>query len=429
MPEVWQPLQHLELSDREAAEHAVNRFETGRWFPQLGLARGEILQSFLQTQSRTWPGLYETILRLYAKQSSDALTFGDKTPGHYHHIGTLLRWFPNCRILFMIRDPRAVVASNLKAPFAPPYAWFTARRWNDSMKKYSRHRHDERVKLVSYEEFVSDPSSTLTALAPWLIAEPHYNNQPAEIPRTIDDEGGWRASHLRSAGKPVNTMSLSRWREDLTPYEIWQIEQSARSAMVEHGYIPTNRSGGDLALRLKFAVRFPFERLQLTVRRAAQEQSAGLVAQTLIGLGMTLDRLRYIRRQTSMPRQKRDTETTTAIVHLGPEHQQWSSYSRTTPACESLGLFVSSLVALGWRVQLRVNSHSQFCAALATLEGFGRERDIAIFIRKTDSSLASRLEIYEGDDKSPALRKDPLQIGSNTAREDAEVLHKCWSKR
>src|SRR5688572_17181295 len=42
---------------------------------------------------------------------------GEKTPGHDRSMTTLLDWYPDARIVYMLRDPRAVVASLIRTPW------------------------------------------------------------------------------------------------------------------------------------------------------------------------------------------------------------------------------------------------------------------------------------------------------------------------
>ena len=88
---------------------------------------------------------------------------GEKTPDHAHHVGTLLEAFPDARVLWLLRDPVATVASELALDrdWASDVPAVAARRWADGVTALEGWRHDPRVAVVRFEELVGAPEATL----------------------------------------------------------------------------------------------------------------------------------------------------------------------------------------------------------------------------------------------------------------------------
>lgn len=64
--------------------------------------------SKLLASDRTDRALFDLLMTFYA---SGKPIRGEKTPYHIHHVPTLLRWFPNAKIIHMFRDLRAIFIS------------------------------------------------------------------------------------------------------------------------------------------------------------------------------------------------------------------------------------------------------------------------------------------------------------------------------
>src|SRR5690606_25896813 len=87
---------------------------------------------------------------------------GEKTPAHDEHMSTLLEWYPDARIVYVIRDPRAVVASVMRTPWGARHSVLAhARRWRRSIGWVRALTADGRVSTVCYEELVRNPEEEL----------------------------------------------------------------------------------------------------------------------------------------------------------------------------------------------------------------------------------------------------------------------------
>ena len=145
------------------------------------------LESRLLAAERTDRGLFETFLRAYADKVGKQV-IGEKTPAHINHVDTLLDWFPNARIVHMVRDPRGVYTSELRRrtgkhtsfPYrqlfriGPLFALFilleTTWAWARAAGRHAdlRKRHPDRYRMLHFESLVREPEATLTDLFAFL---------------------------------------------------------------------------------------------------------------------------------------------------------------------------------------------------------------------------------------------------------------------
>ena len=426
MPEVYAGLKELDLSSDEALDRVITKFQSGRWFGDLSLDPEQIKESFRGAKERGWADLFSTVLQLHARKIG-ASGWGEKTPGHYLYVETLLDWYSGCRILFVLRDPRAVVASNMRAPFAPSYAWFAARRCEQVWNIYQSVADDPRVLMIRYEDFVADANDVLARLTQTLgISE---GDLSPLLHGAAADKGkqGWRLQHLQAANGAVNTQSLEKWREQLSPYEIWVSEHYTRRFLSKCGYSAATPSWRGWLHRLYHICCFPKQRVALSIEAAARAVQNGkaLTAKhkILLLLGSLLDGVALL----VSPRNEKvgNYRGKHAVITLGSRHRGDSSFFPLTREEEAFGVFVTELCDLGYQVCLLARRREQYFVAKKLIKAFSVGTSAtAIYSRDSDINSYDRIETYWVAQEAPMFISDDFQIAVNaraTAREIDKV--------
>jgi Sulfotransferase family len=168
-------------------------------------------------------GLFVAFLRTYADAKGRPI-IGEKTPAHLAYVDTLLEWFPNGRVVHMIRDPRAVYVSDLRRRrkrLTRPYSWFakvpgvlplvillqTALVWRGAVARHTVYekRYPERYRLVRFEDLVRRPDETLAALYAFLgVALPA---NPTDV--NVTSRGFSEGEH------GLDAAAADRWRKHI----------------------------------------------------------------------------------------------------------------------------------------------------------------------------------------------------------------------
>jgi hypothetical protein len=224
---------------------------------------------------RSFRNIFAGVLSAYGETASK-VRVGEKTPGHVRFMDRLLAWFPDTRFIIMLRDPRAVVASQLRSPWVrirPPslrggvvidsrmqqtirYAidwkeiYGIARDWND---------HPQ-VMVVTYEDLVRSPNRAVSAICEFLgeAFEPEMMEGARRAERLPPGTaqayknvwGDWLERHHQRANQSVSLESLEKWRDQLTKWEVATIEGVCGEGMRAQGYHPTSPSITRAAARL-----------------------------------------------------------------------------------------------------------------------------------------------------------------------------------
>jgi Sulfotransferase family len=178
--------------------------------------------------------LYRYILEGYGTLRG-ARRFGEKTPGNIRHLQALVSVFPNCKVIHVIRDPRANVASRRKMPMMSRDVITNTIKWNIDLScgHSFAQDHSRNYCEIKYEDLVSDPVQTLERVCRFV--DEAYDAQMLEYYRSsaeyVKDEP-WK----NGTQKPVYRSSIETWRRELSEGQIYLIEWIARRQMARYGY-------------------------------------------------------------------------------------------------------------------------------------------------------------------------------------------------
>jgi len=235
-------------------------------FEALGVERQRCREIAAGLGGATCRNAFLAMLAAYGEEEGKARV-GEKSPSHVRYLARLFEWYPEARVLVMIRDPRAVLASRLRSPWVtrditPPSVrhgvvvrsrlhaaasnvagW--ARIYRDHVPPWLE---DPRVRVVAYEALVADPEAEVRAVCEHL-GEPFEPTMlegrstdtvrppAAEVPdaRLADYQREHHAKTLR----PISTGSLEKWRRELSTREVAIVEGACEGLMAQWGYTPT----------------------------------------------------------------------------------------------------------------------------------------------------------------------------------------------
>ena len=171
---------------------------------------------------------------------------GEKTPAHLGYVETLLAWYPDARIVHMVRDPRGIYVSELRRrqerattvpyrqlAYVPPafrtfvlnqvvWAWAGAANRHRTLSR----RYPDRYRMVRFEDLVREPRGTLTELMSFL-------GLPMEE-RLLQQRVVSRGSQWHQPG--FDAGAAERWRDTIDPRAQAWLERLLGSRMRSLGY-------------------------------------------------------------------------------------------------------------------------------------------------------------------------------------------------
>jgi hypothetical protein len=190
--------------------------QPSQWNADISSIKNNLLQ--FPKQKRSLAPVLEYIYHHMVPTGKSVTVLGDKTPSNTTYIKLIKKQFPGSKIIFLVRDPRDVMASYLKAnePYYTERFDFMLWRWKDAIEKYRSlvKRSAADVLLVKYEDLVTDPSESVKAILQLLNLDFH--------PRILEDYnkniaflGVQEAVHHQNINNPISTTSIGAWRLSL----------------------------------------------------------------------------------------------------------------------------------------------------------------------------------------------------------------------
>jgi hypothetical protein len=211
---------------------ALGEFIVGtRFFRRLGLEREAVIQEVVDAPPTLGSGL-GAVLRAYADRF-ECSRWGDKRPGYYRDIETVMRLFPDASLVHVVRDPRDCVASLKQVPWWKHGAAGSVLAWAQSVDYVDEAAQRWRVVRVKYERLVADPETELAALCAALGED--YDPAMAQPERLAGDVVPRRPWHREARGAP-SIEPIGRWRERLEPWEAALCEAVLAGRMETLGY-------------------------------------------------------------------------------------------------------------------------------------------------------------------------------------------------
>lgn len=232
-------------------------------FRDLGVDATRCRELIDRQNEYSFASTFRAVLSAYQECAGKARV-GEKTPGHSAYLSTLLDWFPDARILFTQRDPRAVVASQLKTAYVrkkmttrslrhglltgkrEEQIIFYARQWFENFEKFrAPWQDDSRVYTVVYEDLVRDTESEFRSICAFLeedfeasaLSDRRGESVPIHAARDSDPQmEQWRREHHNKSVAPITSDSLTKWKSELTPREVALIEACCKKPMIAKGY-------------------------------------------------------------------------------------------------------------------------------------------------------------------------------------------------
>jgi hypothetical protein len=215
-----------------------------RWLTRR-VPKDELLGRLLASD-RSERAMFRAILQLYAEHKGKHV-MGEKTPAHVRYVPTLMEWFPEGRVIHMLRDPRGIFVSELRRrsnqALSTPYKQLRRFKlafklfilvqvtvlWCESVFRYRRHKqqYPNNYYLLRFEDLVRDPASHIQRVCDFVGVE--YQDKMLE--QEIVSKGFQEGQVGFDGG------AAERWRAHIDPWIDRWFQFWFYGALREFGYL------------------------------------------------------------------------------------------------------------------------------------------------------------------------------------------------
>lgn len=173
-----------------------------------------------------------------------------KFPVDVGHVPELVKWFPDCKIVHITRDPRALAMSKSNDPSGtairvvehPRFAWLirklavwsTIAQYRLSAKLHLQFKGLPNYRLFRYEDLLADPESVLRELCDFI--ETDFRDEMLEPQRGRHEHQPSSLTGKRQ--KAFDPAAATRWRKVISRVDYWLVSSLTRGSMRKLGYNP-----------------------------------------------------------------------------------------------------------------------------------------------------------------------------------------------
>lgn len=240
---------HHGLDDDAALDRLLTEIDariSKRWSLSLDI---EGVRRILGKHERSHARVYDAVMQvLLLADGGGATRWAEKINVQWRDIPTFLEMFPEGQAIHVFRDPRDVAASYKKMTYEPWPAFLDAalncKSAMQDLRMYRDTYGESRVLLLNAEKLATDISSQLEGICSFLGEPfaPEMSNVE-KFGRLKGEE--WRTNTSFDSDEKNYSQAQSRWKEHLSPEELFMTEMICQPEMSEFGYFG---SGQDLSL-------------------------------------------------------------------------------------------------------------------------------------------------------------------------------------
>jgi protein-tyrosine sulfotransferase len=171
----------------------------------------------------------------------DSLKFIFKNTMETEFFGLYKKWFPNMKLLYVLRNPYAQLAAHSRGEYIEGKSFeypllapkINAMKYEYYFINYWKEVYPEDVKIVRFEDVVESTVSTMQEIAGFLGIK---FNESMSTPTILGRAWGGNSSAKGEVYSGIDPKPLHRWKKVLGPQEIYIVNKYFSKTIRQYGY-------------------------------------------------------------------------------------------------------------------------------------------------------------------------------------------------
>ena len=179
--------------------------------------------------------LFQAFLEL-CKENGGKEFIVEKTPAHIVFAEEIMEWFPNAKIICIVRDARDAVESLLKVSWTHSNPARHAIYWAWCVRRagFLKREFKERVEIVRYEDLLTKPEDTLSKLCGFLNLS--FESKMLADNRAESIVPAWESGWKTESRSALNPGRVFNWKKNSAPTFVSEISGYVDKELKLMGY-------------------------------------------------------------------------------------------------------------------------------------------------------------------------------------------------
>jgi len=175
---------------------------------------------------------------------------GEKTPSHILNYPSILLAYPDCRFIYVLRDGRDCVYSNLKETWTHNNPYKHAAEWNlhirqmESLKK----KYQDRILIVKYEDILNNPDALCAQMTSFIGVKFSAENSDESNTLTIPE---WEKAWKKKASQKPDPSNMYKWKNNDNDRLNLILTKIMYNNLLKYQYDTTILKSNDIKLNIK----------------------------------------------------------------------------------------------------------------------------------------------------------------------------------
>lgn len=201
----------IKLVDQDIAQFISALYQINPRLLDLAKTKAELTETALKQKSNTTKQVLDLLLSTNREVRGKLLVL-EKSPQHIEHIDQILTWYPNARIICIIRDGRDAVDSLVAVPWTHSNKERHAAYWAWCVQQAKKYQlsHPSQFMLVRYEDLLFEPTLLLNRICTFIGVQ--YEPCMLETQRSDEVVPEWETGWKQKSKAELDPSYAYKWK-------------------------------------------------------------------------------------------------------------------------------------------------------------------------------------------------------------------------